>query len=170
MVLNRQPRCEQAQLRDQSQDAGEQASGGSGLGHLEGGSAAVADGLRAGLDCAGLPTRTCLGGEIGDDRVEHRKAFGAHRDAPARGIFDHAIGDERGNAARIEISAGHCLKRRRFDSFGETQAQGNENWPAQRAGAGKTPAKVPGSWQKPLSATAPCLPRSANSGGSKWTH
>ena len=35
-----------------------------------------------------------LGGEIGDNRVEHRKAFRADPDAPARCIFDHAIGDE----------------------------------------------------------------------------
>ena len=45
MLLNRQPRGEKAQFRDQPQDAGEQVSGGGGLGHLEGDSAAMADGL-----------------------------------------------------------------------------------------------------------------------------
>jgi hypothetical protein len=42
MLLNRHPSGEQAKLRAQVQDAGEQVSGGGGPGHLEGGIAAVA--------------------------------------------------------------------------------------------------------------------------------
>jgi hypothetical protein len=70
MLQNRQPRGKRAKLRDQPQYAGEQIPRNGNLGHLKAGIVAVTLGLRAGLDCAGVPARSCSGGEIGVAGVE----------------------------------------------------------------------------------------------------
>lgn len=61
------------------------------------------------------------GGKIGDNSIEHRKAFRAHFDSTIPRVFDHALGDQRGDAIGVEATAGHGLKLIWLDSFGKTQ-------------------------------------------------
>ncbi len=58
-----------------------------------------------------------LGGEVGDNRIEHRKALRADPQPPASRNFGHAMFDERGDPAGIEAPPGKDLKSFRLDSF-----------------------------------------------------
>jgi hypothetical protein len=95
MLLNRQPRGEQRKSRS-AQDAGEQASGGDGLGHSEGTVRPCLTVSPPILTVQACHRNLALGSEIGDDRVEQKfPSSGKSHYARPRNCESDSIGQRR---------------------------------------------------------------------------